>query len=86
MRVNSCLISEVEMNRNVILIGDNLLYTDACNCERWIVTELFKGGFMAFNRDIEESESFYFEDLQIGWSISEKTKSRNNLEKSIKYK
>jgi hypothetical protein len=69
--------SEVQLNQNNIKVNDILIYSDASNFEKWLVTETFKGGFEAKN-DFE-TKDFMFSELQYGWSISDKTKANNNL-------
>ena len=75
--------SEVEKNQKLINIGDELIYIDESNCEKWVVTGLFCGGFEAQND--YETKAFYFHELQIGWGISPKTKSENELYLRYKY-
>lgn len=75
--------SEVEKNQKLINVNDVLIYCDDANCEKWVVTELFNGGFEAKND--YETKDFYFNELQIGWSISEKTKKENELYLKYKY-
>ena len=77
------LKSEVELNQKLIFVGDILIYCDACNCERWQVTELFDGGFEAKND--YETKDFWFNELQYGWSISEKTKKEHTIYNKIHY-
>lgn len=66
--------SQVEVNQKLIAVNDILLYVDSSNAQKWIVTELFEGGFSALSYD--EEKDFYFTELQTGWSISEKTIER----------
>lgn len=72
MATINTLKSEVELNRKLIVRNDVLFYTDNANCQKWTVTELFDGGFEA--KDEFETRDFYFEELQLGWSISAVTK------------
>lgn len=71
------MISEVQKNKDLIRIGDSLIYTDSSNCQKWVVTDLFEGGFEA--KDDFETRDFMFEELQPGWTISEKTKQAHIL-------
>lgn len=68
------LLSEVQKNQKLISIGDILYYIDAANCQQWVVTDLFDGGFEA--KDDYEVKDFLFTELQYGWSFSEKTKKK----------
>ena len=78
------LISEVEKNQKLMLVGDSITYIDNCNFQRWNVTELFDGGFIAIDSDGYE-DIFYFNSLQLGWTFSEKTKRENSLNYRFKY-
>lgn len=73
MKINT-IASEVEINKSNVLIGDNLYYVDACNSQKWTVTELFDGGFMA--NDGKVTNDFSFDELQYGWELSAKAKAR----------
>lgn len=77
------MTSEVEKNQKLIQVNDVLIYCDNSNSEKWVVTELFEGGFQAEN-DYETSD-FYFNELQNGWYISEKTKKENELYSKFRY-
>ena len=81
---DKALMSEVELNKELIRVGDKLYYSDATNFETWAVTELFEGGFEA--KDDEETKDFYFDELQKGWDISEKTKENHKLYDRFEYK
>ncbi len=70
-------VSEVELNKSEIKVGFVLYYCDASNVQKWIVTKLFCGGFEA--KDDFETKDFHFNELQIGWIISEKNKVECNL-------
>lgn len=71
--------SEVELNQNNLRVNDKLIYTDNSNSESWIITELFEGGFEAKND--YETRHFMFDELQLGWTISQKTKDKNYINK-----
>lgn len=75
--------SEVEKNQKLIKVNDTLIYCDASNCESWLVTELFEGGFEAKND--YETKDFYFNEFQNGWSISEKTKQNHIIYNKLHY-
>jgi hypothetical protein len=75
--------SEVEKNQKLINVNDVLIYCDHANFQKWIVTEIFDGGFEA--KDDYETKDFYFNMLQTGWSISVKTKKENELYLRYKY-
>ncbi len=79
MKTETNKISEVELNKDKIDIGFVLYYSDDANIERWIVTKLFDGGFGAQCEDEFETTDFYFNELQFGWTVSEKTKIRFNF-------
>ena len=79
----AALKSEVEINQHLIQIGDCLAYTDAANNEKWEVTELFDGGFEAKND--YEIKDFYFHQLQMGWSVTERTKRQRQEEGRVQY-
>ena len=84
MYTDNTMISEVERNQKLIKIGDVLIYTDSCNSERWIVEDLFEGGLTLYS-EYEGLEDFMFNELQIGWEISEKTKKKNFLKFRFRY-
>lgn len=79
------LISGVELNQNVILVNDELHYSDGDNFQRWTVTELFDGGFEATDNDGND-DYFFFNELQLGWSVSDRTKERNKTNLRVEYK
>jgi hypothetical protein len=84
MYTDNTMISEVERNQKLIKIGDVLIYTDSCNSERWIVEDLFEGGLTLYS-EYEGLEDFMFNEFQIGWEISEKTKKKNFLKFRFRY-
>lgn len=63
--------------QNLLEINDTLWYTDASNNQLWIITELFEGGFTA--KDEYEIKDFYFDKLQNGWDLTNKTLQRITL-------
>lgn len=75
--------SEVEINSGLICVGDLLHFDDGSGFQKWTVTELFDGGFEA--EDDYEKASFYFNQLQYGWSISERTKEKHRIEDRFSY-
>ena len=77
MYTDSKMISEVERNQKLLKVGDVLIYTDTNNCESLIVLEKFEGGFIAIDSE-ENDQIFYFNELQLGWEFSEKTKKYNS--------
>lgn len=74
------LKSEVELNQKLILVGDKLFSQGGST---YIVDELIQGGFVA--TDDYSTEIFYFNELQLGWSISQISKDKNFLEKRFRY-
>lgn len=78
------MISEVEKNQKLARVNDVLFYVDSSNCQKWIITELFEGGFIAEDGDNNES-LFFFNELQLGWSFSDKTKKQNFLNYRFRY-
>ena len=92
MYIDNTMISEVERNQKLMKVGDNIIYCDMANLQTWVVTELIEGGFIAYNREFDESSDFedghdvfYFSELQLGWDFSEKTKQKNFLDYRFKY-
>ena len=75
------LMSEVEINKNLICVGDKLF---AEGGDTYIVTELFEGGFVG--KCEWEENCFFFSDLQKGWSISESTKQKHIIYDRYDYK
>ncbi|MFA5300393.1 MAG: hypothetical protein WC389_19585 [Lutibacter sp.] len=75
--------SEVELNQKILRVNDVLFYIDNYNTEKWVITELFKGGFEAESE--YETKSFLYNELQSGWCISENTKKDNELNFRLKY-
>lgn len=59
------LMSEVEKNQARVQVGVVLYFIDCCNFQKWEVTELFEGGFVA--KDDYEEKDFWFDELQISW-------------------
>ena len=70
------MISEVERNQKLVRVNDVLTYIDSENYEKIIVTQLFKGGFVAKD-ETEQEDVYFFSMLQLGWEFSEKTKKQN---------
>jgi hypothetical protein len=70
------MISEVERNQKLVRVNDILTYIDSENYEKIIVTQLFKGGFVAKD-ETEQEDVYFFSELQLGWKFSEKTKKQN---------
>lgn len=84
MYTDNNLISEVEKNQKLVRVNDVLFYTDNSNSEKWTVTELFEGGFEG--KDSEGNEDFFFfNELQLGWTFSKKTKEQNFLNYRFRY-
>lgn len=77
------MTNEVTLNAKTIEVGDVLIYVDNANAQRWTVTDVFEGGFEA--NDGYETKDFFFNELQIGWSISEKTKNTKKVERRVNY-
>ena len=84
MYTTNTMISEVERNQKLVRVNDVLIYIDNANCDRFIVTELFKGGFVAKN-EIEEENVYFFSELQLGWEFTEKTKKQNRELLHLRY-
>lgn len=84
MYTDNKMISEVERNQKLLKVGDVLIYTDANNCESLIVLEKFEGGFVALDSEGND-QIFYFNELQLGWEFSEKTKKYNSDNHRYKY-
>lgn len=84
MNISNELISEVEKNKNLLLVGDVLYYVDGSNCEKWKVTKVFNSGFFATDDEGSE-DTFEFKSLQRGWCFSEKTKEKNTLNLRYNY-
>lgn len=84
MYTNNTIISEVEKNQKLIRIQDVLIYVDNDNCEKFIVTDLFKGGFMACDSEGNE-DLYFFNELQLGWYFTEKTKKQNTELYHLRY-
>ena len=84
MYTTNTMISEVERNQKLVRVNDTLIYIDNSNCEKFLVTELFKGGFVAENSNNEENV-YFFNELQLGWSISEKSKKQNTELLHLRY-
>ena len=72
--------SEVELNKELIRVGDELLATGG---DWYIVTELFEGGFSA-KCEWEEND-FFFNELQLGWELSERTKENHRIYDRFEY-
>ena len=84
MYTDNYSISEVEKNQKLVRVNDVLFYIDAINCQKWIVTELFDGGFEAKDSNGNE-DFFFFKELQPGWTFSKKTKDQNFLNYRFRY-
>lgn len=76
-------MNEVTLNQKTIEIGDVLLYVDNDNAQKWTVIDTFEGGFEA--NDGYETKDFFFNELQNGWSISEKTKENKRVNRRVQY-
>lgn len=77
------MTNEVALNAKTIEIGDVLLYVDNDNAQKWTVTDVFEGGFEA--KDDFETKDFFWNELQHGWSISEKTKEDKRVNRRVKF-
>jgi hypothetical protein len=55
-------------DREFVKVGSTLIYSDSCNYQKWVVTELFEGGFLA--EDDYEERDFWFDKLQKGWELT----------------
>ena len=84
MYSNNTMISEVEKNQALVRIDDVLIYIDNANCEKFTVTDLFKGGFMASDSEGNE-DLYFFNELELGWEFTEKTKKHNTELYHIRY-
>lgn len=84
MYIDNRIISEVERNQKLLRVGDILIYTDASNSESLIVMEKFEGGFICLDSE-NNDQIFYFNELQLGWEFSEKTKKYNSENFRLKY-
>lgn len=84
MYTTNTMISEVERNQKLVRVNDVLIYIDNANCERFIVTELFKGGFVAEN-ELREENVYFFSELELGWTFTEKTKKHNREMLHLRY-
>ena len=84
MYTKNNLISEVEKNQKLVRVNDVLYYTDSSNCQKWVVVDLFEGGFVAIDDEANE-DVFFFNELQEGWSFSKKTKEKNFLNCRFRY-
>ena len=86
IQISTDLQSEVELNSNIIELGDSITYSDNCNFMQYEVTDLFDGGIevkaMNDNCNVEKGkfEDLYFNELQTGWKFSDETK---NLKKEF---
>jgi len=78
MYITSTMISEVERNQKLIRLGDVVNFE-----HNWEVVELFDGGFSI--KDDYETKDFMFNELQLGWTISEKTKKQNTELLHLRY-
>ena len=83
MYSNNTMLSEVEINQKLVRVDDILIYTDSANCQTWVVTELFKGGFVA--KDDYEEKVYFFSELNHGWEFTEKTKKDNTELHHLRY-
>jgi|GEM_PF-4877656 len=67
--------SEVTENKDLVKVGSLLIYSDACNFQRWEVTEL--DGYIATLKDAEGYEDCIdLECLQIGWDFSSRDSTK----------
>ena len=69
-------ITEVELNKNNLQINDTLNYVDCFNSETYKIIDLddTHDSFMATNGS--DIVSYFFSELQFGWSLTSKTKKR----------
>lgn len=77
--------SEVENNKELIKTGDILYYIDCENAETFIVMSVDETGFKAIEQDSTISYHV-FNELQIGWHISERTKTMHTMIDKFIYK
>ena len=68
IKTKASLQSEVEKKQDLVKVSSILFYVDANNCEKYVVTELIDGGFVASSKD-EKDIPFWFSELQHGWEF-----------------
>ena len=61
--------SEVARYREHIRAGMTVVYTDACNYEKFTVTEVDPAGMSLTNQETGDTEYQAFESLQHGWQL-----------------
>ncbi len=75
------LKSEIEINQDLVNVGDIIFYTDMSNCMKYEVTENFGDGVevKALNDDCNvekgQFEDLFFNELQKGWEFSNETRN-----------
>lgn len=62
--------SDVSTNRDKVVVGTRLIYSDQCNYSEFIVTKLIEGGFEIKNIDSDYSDIQFFDNLQLGWKFN----------------
>lgn len=72
------LVSEVELNQDLITEGTVLFYEDMSNTQKWTVTSKEEGYFEAIDID-GHTDIFMFNELQFGWTISDVSKFNLNI-------
>ena len=55
-------------NTELVKAGVRLIYSDACNYQKWEVTEVYEDGFEAIDDEGFE-DYFEFNSLQNGWEF-----------------
>lgn len=64
-----CNDSEVARYREHIRAGMTVVYTDACNYERFTVTAVDPAGMYLTNQETGNTEYQAFDSLQYGWKL-----------------
>jgi hypothetical protein len=74
--MNATKISEVEANKNLLSIGDVIVYSDSENFQKWTITNLLEDCMEI--QDEHETDYKFFDELQKGWEIL-KAKNKSQM-------
>ncbi len=61
--------SEVELQKDKVKVGMELIYSDNSNFQIWIVEDVNELGFDASSND-GDVDFFFFDELQFGWKFN----------------
>jgi len=63
------LKSKVELNKELVKVGMELLYSDNANYMTYTIIDVDSESFECINNETNQEEVYFFNELQIGWDF-----------------